>query len=92
MNYNRDKRVSESLSKHLIVIRDKVIEDIDKFLVQCECNVEHFLKERRILVHGREIPVIIDGPLTEGNVDSIKNTVTYEARQLRALLHEVVGW
>lgn len=30
--------IIESLSKHLIVIRDKVIEDIDKFLVQCECE------------------------------------------------------
>lgn len=32
-------KVLESLSTHLIVIRDKVIEDMDKFLVQCESNL-----------------------------------------------------
>ncbi|KAJ1369774.1 Tetratricopeptide repeat protein 30A [Parelaphostrongylus tenuis] len=57
----------ETMAKHLVVIRDSVINECIKFLEKCE-------------VHGREIPTIVDGPLVDDQVDPIKSTVTYEAR------------
>ncbi|KAL6730926.1 hypothetical protein Aduo_001846 [Ancylostoma duodenale] len=68
----------ETMSKHLVVIRDSVVHECLKFLDRCE-------------VHGRGIPTIVDGPLMEGQVDSIKNTVTYEARLLKSLLLQVIN-
>ncbi|PAV84053.1 hypothetical protein WR25_10204 isoform A [Diploscapter pachys] len=66
----------ESMAKHLIVIRDSVVHEIISFLEKCE-------------IHGRNIPTIVDGPL-EGTADSLKNTVTYEARLLKALLLQIL--
>ncbi|WKX90958.1 hypothetical protein Q1695_009643 [Nippostrongylus brasiliensis] len=65
----------ETMSKHLVVIRDSVVHECLKFLSR---------------FHGRGIPTVVDGPLTEGQVDPIKNTVTYEARLLKALLLQIV--
>lgn len=67
----------ETMAKHLVVIRDSVVHECLKFLSRCE-------------VHGRGIPTVVDGPLTEGLADPIKNTVTYEARLLKALLLQVI--
>uniref|UniRef100_A0A1I7XI89 Tetratricopeptide repeat protein 30 n=1 Tax=Heterorhabditis bacteriophora TaxID=37862 RepID=A0A1I7XI89_HETBA len=69
----------ETMAKHLVVIRDSVIHECISFLEKCE-------------VHGRGIPTIVDGPLMDGKVDSIKNTVTYEARLLKALLLQVIDY
>uniref|UniRef100_A0A452IBU8 Tetratricopeptide repeat protein 30 n=1 Tax=Gopherus agassizii TaxID=38772 RepID=A0A452IBU8_9SAUR len=69
----------ENMSKHMIMLRDSVIQECVHFLEQCE-------------LYGRNIPAVIEQPLEEERIHSGKNTVTYEARQLRALIYEVIGW
>ncbi|XP_006119513.1 intraflagellar transport protein 70B [Pelodiscus sinensis] len=69
----------ENMSKHMIMLRDSVISECVHFLEQCE-------------LYGRNIPAVIEQPLEEERMHSGKNTVTYEARQLRALMYEVIGW
>jgi len=69
----------ENMSKHMIMLRDSVIQECVQFLKQCE-------------LHGRNIPAVIEQPLEENRMHSGKNTVTYEARHLRALMYKIVGW
>lgn len=69
----------ENMCKHVIMVRDSVIQECLQFLEHCE-------------VYGRSIPAVIEQPLEEEKMHSGKNTVTYEARQLRALMYEVIGW
>lgn len=69
----------ENMSKHMIMLRDSVIQECVQFLKQCE-------------LYGRNIPVVIEQPLEENRMHSGKNTVTYEARHLRALMYKIVGW
>nr|XP_054113468.1 tetratricopeptide repeat protein 30B-like [Callithrix jacchus] len=69
----------ENMSKHMIVIHDNVIQECVQFLEHCE-------------LHGRNIPAVIEQPLEEERMHVGKNTVTYESRQLKALLYEIIGW
>uniref|UniRef100_H0XV18 Tetratricopeptide repeat protein 30 n=1 Tax=Otolemur garnettii TaxID=30611 RepID=H0XV18_OTOGA len=69
----------ENMSKHTIMLRDTVIQECVQFLQHCE-------------LHGRNIPAIIEQPLEEERMHIGKNTVTYESRQLRALIYEIIGW
>ncbi|VDN59593.1 unnamed protein product [Dracunculus medinensis] len=69
----------ENLSKHIISIRDSIIDDCLHFLEQCE-------------IFGKQIPTVINGPLMDPRLENAKSTVTYEARLLRALLLEVVNY
>ncbi|QQP40593.1 Uncharacterized protein FKW44_014693 [Caligus rogercresseyi] len=63
----------ENLSKHMISVRDSVIEECISFLDHCE-------------IYGRGVKTVIEQPLEETQVHKGKNTVTYEARLLKALL------
>ncbi|NXJ59860.1 TT30B protein, partial [Rostratula benghalensis] len=69
----------ENMSKHMIMLRDSVIQECVQFLKQCE-------------LYGRNIPAVIEQPLEEKKMHSGKNTVTYEARLLRALMYKITGW
>ncbi|XP_019509583.1 PREDICTED: tetratricopeptide repeat protein 30B-like [Hipposideros armiger] len=69
----------ENMSKHTIMLRDSVIEECIQFLEHCE-------------LHGRNVPAIIEQPLEEERMHIGKNTVTYESRQLKALIYEIIGW
>ncbi|KAI3360064.1 hypothetical protein L3Q82_013860 [Scortum barcoo] len=69
----------ENMSKHMVMLRDAVIQECIQFLEHCE-------------VYGREVPAIIEQPLEEVRIHIGKNTVTYEARLLKALFYEVIGW
>lgn len=69
----------ENMSKHMIMLRDSVIQECLQFLKQCE-------------QYGRNIPAVIEHPLEESGMHSGKNTVTYEARLLRALMYKISGW
>uniref|UniRef100_A0A8D2AQQ7 Tetratricopeptide repeat protein 30 n=1 Tax=Sciurus vulgaris TaxID=55149 RepID=A0A8D2AQQ7_SCIVU len=69
----------ENMSKHMIVLRDNVIQECVQFLEHCE-------------FYGRNIPAVIEQPLEEERMHIGKNTVTYESRQLRALIYEIIGW
>ncbi|NXH15396.1 TT30B protein, partial [Bucco capensis] len=69
----------ESISKQMIMLRDSIIQECIRFLKQCE-------------LYGRNIPAVIEQPLEEKRMYSGKNTVTYEARLLRALMYKIIGW
>ncbi|NXY31936.1 TT30B protein, partial [Pomatorhinus ruficollis] len=69
----------ENMSKHMLMLRDSVIQECLQFLKQCE-------------QYGRSIPAVIEHPLEENGMHSGKNTVTYEARLLRALMYKITGW
>ncbi|XP_076608010.1 intraflagellar transport protein 70A [Chaetodon auriga] len=69
----------ENMSKHMVMLRDAVVQECIQFLEHCE-------------VYGKEVPAIIEQPLEEIHIHIGKNTVTYEARLLKALFYEVIGW
>uniref|UniRef100_A0A3P8VNL4 Tetratricopeptide repeat protein 30 n=1 Tax=Cynoglossus semilaevis TaxID=244447 RepID=A0A3P8VNL4_CYNSE len=69
----------ENMSKHMVMLRDAVVQECIQFLEHCE-------------VYGREVPAMIEQPLEESPVHIGKNTVTYEARLVKALFYEVIGW
>uniref|UniRef100_M4AF89 Tetratricopeptide repeat protein 30 n=1 Tax=Xiphophorus maculatus TaxID=8083 RepID=M4AF89_XIPMA len=69
----------ENMSKHMVMLRDAVVNECIQFLEHCE-------------VYGKGVPAIIEQPLEEIHVHIGKNTVTYEARLLKALFYEVTGW
>ncbi|XP_061837412.1 intraflagellar transport protein 70A isoform X2 [Nerophis lumbriciformis] len=69
----------ENMSKHVITLKGAVVQECIQFLENCE-------------EYGREVPAIIEQPLEESRVQMGKNTVTYEARLLKALFHKVTSW
>ncbi|XP_029445181.1 tetratricopeptide repeat protein 30A isoform X2 [Rhinatrema bivittatum] len=69
----------ENMSKHMIMLRDSVIHECIQFLEHCE-------------IYGKNIPAVIEQPLEEEKLHIGKNTVTYEARQIKALIYEIIGW
>ncbi|XP_036900277.1 tetratricopeptide repeat protein 30B [Sturnira hondurensis] len=69
----------ENMSKHTIMLRDSVIQECVRFLEHCE-------------LYGRNVPAVIEQPLEEERMHTGKNTVTYESRQLKALIYEIIGW
>ncbi|KAB5554254.1 hypothetical protein PHYPO_G00048230 [Pangasianodon hypophthalmus] len=69
----------ENMAKHMIMLRDAVVQDCIQFLEHCE-------------LYGKDVPAIIEQPLEEERTHIGKNTVTYEARMLKALFYEVIGW
>uniref|UniRef100_A0A8D3AUD4 Tetratricopeptide repeat protein 30 n=1 Tax=Scophthalmus maximus TaxID=52904 RepID=A0A8D3AUD4_SCOMX len=69
----------ENMSKHMVMLRDTVVQECIQFLEHCE-------------VYGKDVPAIIEQPLEEIHAHIGKNTVTYEARLLKALFYDVIGW
>ncbi|KAM4689615.1 intraflagellar transport protein 70A [Discoglossus pictus] len=69
----------ENMSKHMIMLRDSVIHECIQFLEHCE-------------IYGKNIPALIEQPLEEERMHIGKNTVTYESRQLKALIYEITAW
>ncbi|XP_068434301.1 intraflagellar transport protein 70A isoform X2 [Clinocottus analis] len=69
----------ENMSKHMVMLRDAVVQECIQFLEHCEA-------------YGKEVLATIEPPLEENHVHIGKNTVTYEARLLKALFYEVIGW
>nr|XP_049600386.1 tetratricopeptide repeat protein 30A isoform X2 [Syngnathus scovelli] len=69
----------ENMSKHIITLKGVVVQECIQFLENCE-------------EYGREVPAIIEQPLEESGVQMGKNTVTYEARLLKALFYKVTSW
>lgn len=69
----------ENMSKHMIMLQDSVIYECIQFLEHCE-------------IYGKNIPAMIEQPLEEEKMHIGKNTVTYEARQLKALMYEITSW
>ena len=67
----------ENLSKHMISVRDTVIQECIQFLDHCE-------------IYGRNVKTVIEQPLESVPVHAGKNTVTYEARLIKSLLMKLV--
>ena len=67
----------EMMSKQVIIIRDSIIEECLQFLNNCE-------------YHGKTIRAIEESPLNMMDLDSGKNTVTYEARVLKYLFIKIL--
>ncbi|CAL1529886.1 unnamed protein product [Lymnaea stagnalis] len=63
----------ENMSKHMIMIRDSVINECIQFLECCE-------------LYGKAVKAVIEQPLEEEPMHPGRNTVAYEARQLKSLL------
>ncbi|CAH8524252.1 unnamed protein product [Dicrocoelium dendriticum] len=67
----------ENLAKHMILVRDSVLLDCIQFLEHCE-------------LYGRDVKAVIEQPLEQVKLHPGENTVTYEARLLKALLLEIM--
>ncbi|KAA3672981.1 tetratricopeptide repeat protein 30 [Paragonimus westermani] len=67
----------ENLTKHMILVRDSVLLDCIQFLEHCE-------------LYGRDVKAFIEQPLEAVKIHPGQNTVTYEARLLKALLLEII--
>ncbi|XP_002121747.2 intraflagellar transport protein 70A-like [Ciona intestinalis] len=71
----------EALGKQMLILRDAAIHDVVQFLEHCE-------------LHGRDI-VASNAPPSFGDAPKVpdgKNTVSYEARLLKAVFMEYMGW
>ncbi|XP_028310276.1 tetratricopeptide repeat protein 30A-like [Gouania willdenowi] len=69
----------ENMCKHVTILPDAVVQDCIQFLEHCE-------------EYGKDVPAVIEQPLEESRLHAGKNTVTYEARLLKALFYHVIGW
>ncbi|XP_072037148.1 intraflagellar transport protein 70A-like [Amphiura filiformis] len=67
----------ENMAKHMIMLRDSVIQECIQFLEHCE-------------VYGRDVKAVIEQPLEEEPIHEGKNTVTYESRVLKSLFSELI--
>ncbi|XP_071962158.1 intraflagellar transport protein 70A-like [Antedon mediterranea] len=67
----------ENMSKHMIMLRDSVIQECVQFLEHCE-------------VYGRDVIVQVEQPLAEERIHEGINTCTYEARLLKSLFLDLV--
>ncbi|XP_046913466.1 tetratricopeptide repeat domain 30 isoform X2 [Dermatophagoides farinae] len=67
----------ENLAKQVIVIKDSVLQECIQFLSMCE-------------QYGQNVKAIVEAPLELETLHPGKNTVTYEARLLKALLLDLI--
>ncbi|XP_071106591.1 intraflagellar transport protein 70A-like [Haliotis cracherodii] len=63
----------ENMTKHMIMIRDSVIQECIQFLECCE-------------LYGRDVKAVIEQPLEEEPMHPGRNTVAFEARLLKSIL------
>lgn len=89
----------ENLAKQMIIVRDSVLRECLQFLEQCESkSCDDKIGGKLALIwmtsiisaFGKSVKTSIDGPLEDKVQHAGKNTVTYEARLLRALLLQVM--
>lgn len=67
----------ENMSKQIITLKDSIQEDCLQFLTHCE-------------KHGYEVKAIAEAPLEMESLHPGRNTVSYEARLLKALFLQVI--
>ena len=94
----------ENMSKHMIMLRDNVIMECIQFLEHCECKPEvlsMFLTVFQsvqvcdviihcVVVYGKDVKISNALELDTEPMHPGKNTVTYEARQLKALMLQLI--
>ncbi|XP_007891990.1 tetratricopeptide repeat protein 30A isoform X2 [Callorhinchus milii] len=69
----------ENMAKHMIMLRDTVVQECIQFLEHCE-------------IYGKNVLAVIEQPLEEQRLHTGRNTVTYQARLLKSLIYEIIGW
>merc|ERR1711916_120631 len=68
----------ENMAKHMIILKDSVIQEIIQFLEACE-------------VHGKEVNTVIDKPLDQVEpLEEAKRNCAYEARLLKSLFLRLI--
>ncbi|ESO87397.1 hypothetical protein LOTGIDRAFT_127854 [Lottia gigantea] len=67
----------ENMSKHMIMIRDSVIQECIAFLECCE-------------LYGRSVKAVIEQPLEEEPMHPGRNTVAFQARIIKSLLLQLI--
>ena len=67
----------ENMSRQVVILRDSSIEECLQFLNNCE-------------LHGKTIRAVEESPLSPLDIESGKNTVTYEARLLKYLFLSIL--
>lgn len=67
----------ENISKQILILPDSTIEECLQFLNNCE-------------LHGKTIRAIEESPFTILDIESGKNTITYEARVLKYLFIRIL--
>jgi tetratricopeptide repeat protein 30 len=67
----------ENMAKHMLMMKDAFLHECIQFLESCE-------------LYGREVKAHIEAPLEQEPMHPGKNTVTYEARLLKALLLQLM--
>lgn len=67
----------EAMARQVMVVRDGVLAECLAFLTSAE-------------VHGRNVKAVVEAPLELETLHPGRNTVTYEARLLKALLLELM--
>ena len=68
----------ENIAKHIVVVKDSILEDIIQFLDSCQ-------------FYGREVQTTLDNPLAGAQqLSGARYTVTYEARVIKALLLQIM--
>lgn len=69
----------ENLAKQVITVKDSILQECLVFFSQCE-------------EYGKNVKAIIEPPLELETLHPGKNTVTYEARLLKALLTQIIDY
>ena len=89
----------ENMAKHVVIIKDTIVDDIIHFLDSCQCKI---FEKRSALspfaftvvsftVYGREVQTILESPPTaERHINSGRFTVTFEARIIKGLLLQIM--
>ncbi|ELU05516.1 hypothetical protein CAPTEDRAFT_145766 [Capitella teleta] len=67
----------ENMAKQIIMLRESVLQECVQFLEHCES-------------YGRDVKAVIEQPLEEEPMHPGKNTVTYEARHIKALMLQLM--
>ncbi|KAG8006556.1 Tetratricopeptide repeat protein 30A [Nibea albiflora] len=70
----------------------KSLEPYNKKNISASLRISCYFYVRLSAAYGKEVPAIIEQPLDEIHIHIGKNTVTYEARLLKVLFYEVIGW
>lgn len=86
----------ENMAKHVVVIKDSILDDVLHFLDSCQCKLSRTLSllasiqvRLRRVVYGREVQTTLEHPVGP-QVNSARFTVTYEARVIKSLLLQIM--
>ncbi len=78
----------------MIVLKDSIAKEMIQFLEHCESKGTRMFVTLKNIFHspdyGHNIPTAVEQPLQQNSIHSGRNTVTYEARLLKALYLRVL--